>query len=528
MPVITNSNAVNEDLPDLTTNAAAKSPGGRPTVGHVSARRLGGDTLVYALGEVISRLAGFIMLPIYTRFLTPRDYGVIELLSMTIEMIGLIAGIGLVASVFKFSADAQTDTARRQLFSTAGLAVLVLALTTSIAGLLASPALGQLVFRSADHTLHFRIFFLIYLVQTAETVPFLFLRALQKPVAYVTLNVLKLLGMLTLNVYFVVDLKMGVLGVLVSNLVVNTILAAGLSIYFFRHVGFRFAPRILESLVRFGFPVVFWLAANFFMVFSDRYVLNHFTSTASVGIYSLAYKFAFVLTALAFTPFQMMWDPQRFNIARQANAQEVYRRMFIYLNIGLGGVATGLALFSQDVLRLMAAPEFHQAYRFVPLLLLAQIIYHWTAYCNVGLFLNEKTRALATVSGPIVMMVLGLNFLLIPMFGVYGAAIATLTAYTVRFLAIYGLAQREYHIDYRWSRVFRLYAFFASAVVLRALVSGAPLVVTLSASALLCAGLVLCVYKYVLGPVEQQFVRRQLQRVMSFPVNVASAARQRG
>ena len=497
---------------------AGAGPAGAPAGGSAAhgreMRNLGRHTLIYGAGIVASKLASFIMLPVYTRYLTPADYGVLELLSMTIDVIGTVAGIGLSASIFKFYADFQPKGEEKQIISTAGIAALAIACVTAGLGLLFSPMLSRAVF---DHgigsdPLYFRLFFLIYLVQTAEMVPLLLLRARHESVAFVAASVGKLVAMLTMNIIFVVVLRMGVLGVLISNLAVSAVSATALTSYAIWRTGPHFSRQKFMMMARFGYPMVFWLLSNFVLVFSDRYFLNHYSGPAVVGIYSLAYKFAFVLTAFAFTPFQMVWEPQRFALARGERASEIYARVFTYLNVALGGMALVMALYVMDLLRVMAAPAFLPAYRLVPLILAAQVIYHWTAFCNVGLFLRDKTRVLARLSVVAVVAVLALNILLIPRFGVWGAAVATLGGYGVRFLAVFIPAQRAFRVHYDWRTVGRLYLILGAALAARLSVGLMTIAPSVAFSTVLALAAGFAVYRTVLTASDRMWIRSKLMR----------------
>src|SRR6185369_12420077 len=158
----------------------------------------------------------------------------------------------------------------------------------------------------------------------------------------------------------------------------------------------------------------------------------------------------------------------RFTIAKQPNARDVYRRVFLYINIALGGGALVISLFVRDILKVMAAHSFWGAYKVVPLILVAQILHHWTAYNNLGLFLTKTTKKFAWGSFAGIGAVLLLNFLLIPRYGIWGAAIATVLAYIIRLIVIHELSQRVYRIDYDWSRIAKLYGILVGAFVLRA------------------------------------------------------------
>lgn len=475
-------------------------------------KRLGRHTLVYGAGVVISKLASFLMLPVYTRFLTPADYGTLELLSMTIDVIGTLVGLGLAAGVFKFYEDYDDAPNRNEVISTATISVVGIALVTSLTGLIFAPELTRLILEEQGQPILFRLFFLIYLAQACEAVPLLLIRAQQRSVLFVSFSVVRLVFQLTLNILFVVGFRMGVLGVLYGNLISSGTLAVILLGYLFRQVGLGFSREKFVAMVRFGYPMTFVSLGNFVLVFSDRYFLNYFTGTAAVGIYSLAYKFAFVLSTFAFGPFQLVWAPQRFAIAKRPDAAEIYTRVFLYLNLAMAGMALVISLSVRDLLRVMADPAFYPAHQVVPVVLAAQILMQWTAFSNLGFFLRNRTGQFALASLVGVAAVTALNALLIPRFGVHGAAWATLAAYAIRFLTVYALAHRHYPIHYDWPVVARLYAVAAAALVVRSGLGELPLVSSLVAGSALLILAGAGAYRFVLGVEDRGRVRRFIAR----------------
>jgi O-antigen/teichoic acid export membrane protein len=470
-------------------------------------KSFGKQSAIYAAGIIVGKLASFIMLPVYTRYLTPADYGVLELLSMTIDVIGMIAGVGIGSAVFKFYADAEDAPAKDRVVSTAGVSAVVLAALTAALGLLFAPLLTRLVIGEGTDPLYMRIFFLTYLFQSCEHVPMMLLRAQQQAVRVVTCNVVRLVLNLSLSILFVVHFQMGVLGVLLSGLITGAVMAAALSVYLVRSVGVGFSVDRFRAMVRFGSPMVLWMLGSFVLVFSDRFFLNHYVGTAEVGIYSLAYKFAFMLSALAFSPFDLVWDPHRYEVAKRSDAKEVYARVFLYMNVAVGLGALGISLFVKDFLSLMSDPAFVPAYRIVPLLLLAQTFSHAVSYCTLGLFVTSNTRALGRIAFLAVVSTLALNFLLVSQFGIVGATWATVIAYALRFFWTYRSAQRYYPIRYGWGAIGRLYAIFGVAVALRWAVQPEHLPGSLAWSTLLMLVAAALVYRLILGPAERDWVR---------------------
>ena len=226
----------------------------------------------------------------------------------------------------------------------------------------------------------------------------------------------------------------------------------------------------------------------------------------------MAYRFGFVLSAFIAAPFQQIWAPERFQIAKRPNAQDIFRRVFLYFNIAMGCTAMIISLFVRDMLKVMSDPNFWSAYAVVPLILVAQILHQWTAYNNLGLLITKKTKKFAWGSAVAIPSVLILNFLLIPRYGVWGAAIATIIAYVLRFLVIQMHSQREYRIHYDWLRIGKLYAILGTAVAVREAVGDLQIVSSLSLCVLLGASALAGVYFKVLSAQERAAVQAILHR----------------
>ena len=470
-------------------------------------KHLGKHTLVYTAGIIIGKVASFVMLPVYTRFLTPADYGVLELLGMTIDVISMIASIGIVTGVFKFYSDQSDQKGKNAVISTAAISAIGLAAATSLLGLVAAPALTRLIFKSQGNSLYLQMYFVIYFLQTLEYIPYMLIRAENRSVLFVILNVGKLVLTLSLNILFLVYLKMGIEGVLIANIIATSTSALILTSYMVRRVGLTFSRDSFRNLLRFGTAIVPWSLASFVLVFSDRFFLNYYTNTATVGIYSLAYKFAFLLSVLAYTPFETLWASQRFEVAKQPDAPQVFGRVFFYVNVILGAIALVICLYIRDFLTVMSAPAFRPAYRLVPLLVAAQVVFVWGAYWQTGIYLREKTHVMASGAVVLVAVTFLLNFLLIPWIGAFGAAWATIGAYTVRFLWIYLFAERYYPTHYNWGETVRLFAVYAAAVALKFAYHPATMAASLAYSTVLLAIALVVVFRATLSPSDRAGLR---------------------
>jgi O-antigen/teichoic acid export membrane protein len=420
---------------------------------------------VYTAGVVLNRAVSLVMLPIYTRYLTPADYGVVQLVEMSVDLIAILFGSHLGAGIFRLYQKTDVPAERTAVVSTALGVVTVAYAAAGAASYLAAPSVAEILFGSAEHAGLVRLAAATLAVQGLVLVPLSYLQLMKRPAAYVAANSAKLLIQLTLNIVLVVVAGMGPRGVLLGNLVANLLVAAVLAGMLLRSVGTRMSGAVARGLLRFGLPFIGTQLASFIVTYGDRFFLQRVGGETSVGIYALAYQFGLLLARVGYGPFAAAWEPTRFEVASRPDRDQIYSRMFLYVNVYLCTLAVGVSLFAGDLLRIVAAPAFHPAGALVPLIALAYVFYGWTSFLNLGILMRERTELVTAATWMAAVVALAGYISLIPPLGRTGAAIATVVAYAVRAGAVYALAQRTWPVRYDWAPVMRL--------LLIAVVSGA-------------------------------------------------------
>ncbi len=417
------------------------------------ARATARSATIYAIGLIINQMASFLMLPIYTRYLTSADYGVLELLLMTIDIVGLLVGVGLAESIFRFYFQSDDPNERKAVLRTAFFLSACLYCTAGFLGYMAADGLASLVLSGRFEDIKaFRLIFIIFSLEPFHVVPLIFLRAQQKPIIFVIVVTLRLALQLGLNIFFIVYLKSGMFGILFSTLITQMTLSVFLTFFLLRRVGFGFRKTIAAKLLIYGGPIVFSNLGMFIMTFSDRYFLKAYTDLATVGIYSLGYKLGFVLVTLAVSPVFAVWEPKRFEIVGRGDFQEVNRIVFFFFSFLLTTTALAIALFSRDLFRIMSAPEFLEAYRIVPYILIAYIFNSWSSFTNFGIYYRGKTKCLAFTDLVCTATILLLSFILIPTFKAYGAAWATLLTFLLRLGMIHFFSKAFFVLHLQWKK----------------------------------------------------------------------------
>lgn len=471
--------------------------------------QVGRHTLIYGAGVLLGKAVAFVMLPVYTRFLTPADYGVMELIGMTLDIIAIVAGAKLAVGIFRYYHKAEREDEKRLVVSSA---LAALGLSYGVVGamaFLAAPGLSMLVFGSTEHTLLIRVAAVNLALQSMLVVPLAYARVRNRSKLFVLAEGAKLLVGLTLNIVLLVYLGWGVLGVFTASLTATVLVGVVLTAWVVREVGLGFSRDATRDLLRYGVPLIGTQLAAFALTFGDRYFLKASADTSTVGLYALAYQFGFLLAFVGYIPFEMVWEPIRFQVAKRSDRDAVFSRAFRYMTILLLTVAVVISLFVGDVLRVMAAPAFLPAATLVPVILIAYVLQGWTQMHDVGILVREKTGYLTVANWIAAAVAIAGYALLIPRWLGMGAAVATVIAFAARFLVVSMVAQRLWPVRWDWAPVLRVAAAAAGTGLLAALLPPLPWLASVGLHcALFVAYAALVWHLDVLSPSDRAALRR--------------------
>jgi O-antigen/teichoic acid export membrane protein len=425
--------------------------------------RVGRHAIVYALGVLLGKALSFVMLPFYTRYLTPADYGVMQLVEMTLDIVAIFAGTQIASGVFRYYHKAESAAERQAVLSTASVGMIVSYVVFSVVTGLAASGISRLVFGSPDQAVLIRLAAASLAVQSLIIVPSALLRLEERSVEYTLVVTVKLVLQMVLNIVFLAVFHLGVRGVFVSTLIANLAIGVWLFVPFVARMGVGFSRERARDLLFFGLPLVGTHIATFIATFGDRYFLRVSGDVTAVGLYSLAYQFGFILSYLGYWPFSLIWEPVRFEVARRADRDDVFARAFVYMNLLLLTMALGIALSVGDFIRVMSPVAYHRASDLVPVILIAYILQSWSLFQEAGILVRERTGYSTLANWLAALTALAGYALLVPRWLGLGAALATVLAFAVRQIATYVASQRLWPIRYRWGHVWQLVALVTAA-----------------------------------------------------------------
>ena len=425
-------------------------------------KRLFKHSFIYLIGSALQSLIGFVLIPVYTRYLSPAEYGQLEILNTVLLILNIILSLGFASALMKVhERDSEGEIERRRLIGT--MYIFVLPIASAVTMLL---ALGAKYFTGAllEDADQVNLLYLILgtnLVVIFLNLSFAVLRSKERSKTFTLLSLVKFLFILGLNTYFVIVLQLGIMGILLGNLIAQTVLALVFIPVIWRSFKFSFSSLYLRKLSLFGFAVIPASLAMWIMDLSDRYFLKHFADFTEVGLYSLGYKIGFLIYILLVYPFQLAWPKVSFAVASRPDCKEIYAKTLTYFAFIGSLAALGLSLFGAQIIKLLADPQFHTAYKIIPLVAFSYVLYGLHFALVPGLHLKEKSKYYPLMIGIPAGLNLLLNYFLVPLYGMIGAAITTLICFILVVVLTYLITKRFYRVKYEWQRLLKLLVIIA-------------------------------------------------------------------
>lgn len=421
------------------------------------------DGLFYGLSSIISRGLSVLVLPFYTRVLSPADYGALDMLSTVGALANLTVALEISQAVARYYPDSVSSTDKRRLSSTAfwftfAMYGLFLIVTLSFSSVLNKFILGDFSFLKLFRLGLVWIVFdgLFYLIQNQFRWEF-------KSRQYAAISLLYSLATVGCGVGFAFVLRLGVAGVIAGQLVA-AVLASCCGCWLLRNsLGWEFDWHKLGEMLNFSSPLVPAGVAVFISLYINRLALNSLTTLHEVGLFGMGIRLA-SMAGLLIVGIQGALTPLIYLHHREPGTPLQISKLFSwFVAIALVG-CLALGLFANTILKLFTTPAYYEAAPTVILLAPAFLLSQMYIF-TPGIAVAKKTHWQLWITVCSSLVSAGLNWGLIPLFSVAGAAWATLIAAFLHFFAWILASQRLYPIPFQWRPII-LSTFLAVAVAM--------------------------------------------------------------
>lgn len=411
---------------------------------------------IYGFGTAIGQVIGFLLLPLYTRFLTPADYGLLSLIEITTGLIGIVVGIGISESLSRFYYDYHTEKERNVVITTAyGISALAICIAIPPC-LISARYLSLYLFHTMEHQYIILIALISLLAGFHVDIGLTVLRIKAKSIIYVIISMINMVLLISLNIYFIAIAHLGIVGFFYSAIITRIANLFMLTIPILIRASLKFSPGLAAKMVTFSFPLIF---SNIFRVMtneSDKYFINYFFSPFETGLYSISQKIGTSIHMLITLSFLQAYLPRRFEIMKNHDAGKTYASILEYYMLILCTIGLALSLFAPEVMRVMTTEKFYSAARYIPFVALSMIIFGMKYHFELGILIEKKTKYIAYINGVSSIINVFLNWLLIPGYGIWGAVVAINASYSIVTILNYLVSQRLYYINFDLFKVVKI------------------------------------------------------------------------
>lgn len=406
------------------------------------------DLLLFALSTFIPKAITFFLVPLYTNCLSTAEYGIVDMVVTTISILVPILTLGASDAVLRFTIDNKEN---RNALAFANQMTLCAAAVV-IGAVFFNKVFGFLQITNALSILFVLQFFLTALYGIGIS----YLRATEKVILLAATSIINTITLVTCNIVFLVKLKLGINGYLLSNVlalaVVNVII--GLAIRYPKIVWHcHVEVQEKKAMITYSAPLIASNLAWWVNSASDRYFISYLLGLEQNGIYSISYKIPTVLQLLQ-SVFSQAWLLSVYREYQKKDGCEYIAKIYDLYNSAMCLACAGLILLDIPLARFLYAKEFFEAWKYVPALLISVVFIASAGFFETIITLFKKSNVVAatTIAGAVVNLLL--NFLLITSLGTMGAAIATAVSYAVMFAFRMVYVKRVYPISIRWTKHF--------------------------------------------------------------------------
>lgn len=427
-----------------------------------SGRKLIGNTALYAVADIFGKGLHFILLPLYTMFLSTEDYGIQNIVIGFNSVMNYIVLLCLDSAALRFYAKYSNDREKlREFYGTALLIVLMFASAVTVACVACRGLIGRYVMKDVPFVPYVVLGLGIMVFDAFYTLHRRFMEAEQKGkkvtlVSIVTAAVSSAATLILIGVF-----KLGATGLLAATLFVSfgTFIFAVCDITRNRMVKFCFRKDLAKSMLAYSLPLIPHQVSGYLAALISKIFLNESGSLSAVGLYGVATQFSSVVDVVQDAS-SRAYRPWLFQSLGSQNGPDPHRirTMSNVLMSGYTVVTVGMGLFAQEIIWLMTSQSFHGAWKVIPFLSVAvsvkSLYMFYIAHC---LYYPKTAKFVFVASITANLCNIFLSALLVPAIGMFGSAAALFCSYTVNTTIIIALNRKNGDIGYSLqSMLFRL------------------------------------------------------------------------
>ena len=443
-------------------------------------KRLGTETAIYGVSTVVGRFLTFILTPIYTHFLPPGDLGIVATVYAYVAFLNVVYGYGLESAYMKYASTLELG-GKKETFSVPFISIVASSLILSVVMIWQTDPLSRLAAIPSGFESLVSYSAGILFLDAVAIVPFAALRMEARPGTFAAIRLTSIVVNVGCNILFLFQYGMGIRGIFLSGIISSALAVVLLLPTIVARFTFHMPSGLYRALLKFGLPYLPSGLATMMIQVIDRPILEAISGKAAVGIYQANYRLG-IFMMLIVSMYDFAWRPFFLSHAGDPDAKPLFARVLTYFTLMTTAIFLALSFFLSDIVRLpvfwghpLVAAPYWGGLPIVPVVLLGYLFLGIYNNLVAGIYIVKKTRQLPLVTFAAALVNVAANYLLIPLMGIMGAAIATLASYAVMAVLLYVTVQRVYPVQYEIGRIGKVALSAAIVYALYLVVQSWPL-----------------------------------------------------
>lgn len=436
-------------------------------------REVGLHAIIFGLASSVTTLVGLILTPLYTRIFSIETFGIFSLINLCGSLAGIVFYLGVSSAIARTYFDFPEGEVRNEAISTALCLTLMGAAIQIISGVVWGAKISELIFSTSEYASVISICFASSSVVFVNAFFIVLLRYQKRSVAVASISIVTSLLIVGTILVFLKFMRLGILSPFLGGGVAQ-LLTLPILVYLNRKlIVFRFSSIQALDQLKFGLMSVLAGVVFFGLTSSDRFVINHLVGASSAGIYSLSYMVASIMTILLIVPFDQIYGPLRIQYRNSHDASHFFRLIATYFFIVGTLFSTVISVFSFEIISILSGRhEFSEGYIFVPFFMFGMLLFGGAATMANGVYFEKKVFLITKIYAFGVFVSIGLNYLLIPIFGFEVAAVNYFITYFIISVTLVLVSNKFFPALVDGHRVIQVIAGGAVAVILSVLFGG--------------------------------------------------------
>ncbi|VAW58679.1 hypothetical protein MNBD_GAMMA11-2968 [hydrothermal vent metagenome] len=413
---------------------------------------------IYALGNILNRIGAFLLLPIYTTYLSLAEYGALELFYTVSAVVSGMLAVGIAHATLRFYFEYDDQKDRNAVVTTNIIASALITLVGISIVWLFDQQIAELVFGSTENKVLWGLYIVLgtMVLELSSQVCLAYLRARELSMFYVLLSLVKLIIQVSINSYLVIVEEAGITGILAGNFVAVGVGWLMLISYTLYHCGLRFHFDKMKSIISYSFPFLLGTLVGIIAVNADRFMLNMFMGLEAVGIYALALKLTLLVEVLVAEPFSKSYGAYRFSIMKNDDAGDTQKKITGYMSLIVSIIIILIVYSSHEIITIMSNPEYYTAVVILPVLIFIGGFKVFTYIFQTGILYKKATKNIFYLSVLGCLSIIGLNYIFINAYGLLGACIAKVIASLIVLSATNYISQKYMKVEYPYLTLIKI------------------------------------------------------------------------